>query len=407
MRLISSIVPLIALVFAMSGAVAPQAGLAQEGTPVQATGTIEVHARSCEDVPADWFAECHDDVSPDTPVTATNTETGEIVDGTTDQDGTVVLEVSPGTWQIAGPPGEFLKDSFLYCSYSDAPGQDIGHPVVIEAGANVVCDLYFVPDNLSGLVDVTVHTNLCIAPGCSELPEALEPANGVGVTFSDPETGKELGTCTSEAGTCVIGAIPMAAPVSVMVNPNTIPEGYALEPNPAVYELTGEQPEVWILLLPVGGFPGMGTPVPTATTTSLPHALELPASLYAGTCADLDAATSAEPLNDLVIVDGEQAGSPAALQVASGYTNIAMPIDEILNGEYAIAVLDEDQSVIACGDIGGVLDEDDALSIGLAPVDDSGAAGVAYLAPRDEGTGISVFLVPDGLMPTPMASPEA
>lgn len=406
MRLLTSGFLLLAMVLA-TGATTWQAS-AQESTPEPSgTGTIEVHARMCDEVPADWFEECHESVSPDTFIAAVNADTGASVEGTTDASGNVVLEVEAGTWTISGPPGDALQDWFVYCSTSDAPGDDIGHPVAVEAGANVVCDFFFVPADLSGQVDVVANVNLCVAPGCTELPDAIEPADGVSVELSDVNTGEALGECSSADGRCVIEDVPAVPSVSVMVDPNTMPDGYMLDPNPSNYEIAPEAPELWILLYPIEGFPPESTPETGEPIPPLPFAIELPASIYTGTCADLEASSSAQPLNDLRMVDGEHLGSPDALVAVSGYTPMQMTVDEFLDGEYAIAVLDEGQEVIACGDVGGVKDEDGALSIGLAPVDDSGAAGVVYIAPRGEGqSGISAFLVPEGLVPTPEVTPE-
>ncbi len=409
MRFLKSGFALLALMLAVTGATTWQAS-AQESTPESSgAGTIEVHARLCDEVPADWFEECHESASPDTFIVAVNEETSMAVEGTTDANGNVVLEVEPGTWTISGPPADTLQDWFVYCSTSDAPGDDIGHPVTVGAGANVVCDFFFVPADLSGQVDVVANVNLCIAPGCTELPEAIEPADGVSVELSDVNTGEALGECSSAGGQCVIEDVPAVPSVSVMVDPNTMPDGYMLDPNPANYEIAPEAPELWILLYPIEGFPPEGTPE-APEVPDLPLAMELPASVYTGTCADLEMATSAEPLNDLTMVDAEHGGSADALVAASGYTRMPMTVDEFMAGEYAIAVLDEGQEVIACGDVGGVIDEAGAVAIGLAPVDDSGAAGIAYIAPRGEGeTGISVFLVPEGLIPTvvPEIGPES
>jgi hypothetical protein len=138
----------------------------------------------------------------------------------------------------------------------------------------------------------------------------------------------------------------------------------------------------------------------------LPIVASFPASLYAGTCADLEASTSAEPLSDLVIVDGDHRGSANALVAASSYSVVPVPLADILGGGYAIGVLDESQSVIACGELGGPLDQQGAFSVGLVPVEGSDAAGVAYVAPMGEDeTVISAFLVPEGLVPATEATP--
>lgn len=274
-----------------------------------------------------------------------------------------------------------------------------------------------------GTTDLTVHVNLCVAPGCTELPEAIEPADGVEVTLSSGADGSTVGTCVTGSpnpGMCEIALAAVPEAVTVTVNPATVPAGYMADAGTAPYALDPETPEVWLLLYPEGGFPPAQeaqTPVPPAVPPTapaadtpmplpLPIAASFPASLYAGTCADLAAATSAEPLSDLVIVDGDHRGEATALVAASSYSVVPVPLDDILAGGYAIAVMDEGQTVIACGDLGGPLDQQAAFSVGLAPVEGSGAAGVAYVAPLGEGqVVVSAFLVPEGLTVAPAASP--
>src|SRR5690606_29875310 len=134
-------------------------------------GTIEVHARLCDETPADgdWFTNCHESPLAEQVITAYNTQDGSTFDGTTDANGNVVLGVPPGEYELTGIPGDFLENSFIYCSTSDA-GEEALYPVIIEAEQpSVICDFYMVPADLSGGIDINVHVNLCIAPGCTEL----------------------------------------------------------------------------------------------------------------------------------------------------------------------------------------------------------------------------------------------
>ncbi|HEV2073610.1 MAG TPA: hypothetical protein VGR29_08220, partial [Thermomicrobiales bacterium] len=64
----------------------------ERAVAVQATGTVEVHARSCDQAYTGdaWFTGCHESTAPDTSFEATNTETGEVVSGTTDASGNLV-----------------------------------------------------------------------------------------------------------------------------------------------------------------------------------------------------------------------------------------------------------------------------------------------------------------------------
>jgi hypothetical protein len=112
-------------------------------------------------------------------------------------------------------------------------------------------------------------------------------------------------------------------------------------------------------------------------------------------------------LSDAVVLEGDAEGSVDAIQAATSYTRVSIPLGTMLAEDHVIAVLDEDgQTVLACGAIGGVPDGQGAYTIGLAPVDDSGVAGTAYLATRSgNATGISIFVVPDGLMPDEILEP--
>ena len=379
---------------------------------VQTAGTVEVHARSCDQAYTGdaWFTGCHESAAPDTYFEAVNVETGDVVSGTTDASGNLLFELAAGTWEIAGPPGEFVTETSIYCATTDAGAEQVEYPVVIQGGESVVCDYYFVSEDLSGLPqsDVQVNVNLCIAPGCTELEEAVAPADGVAVTLSDPGTGEVIGTCTTgeiDPGTCAVPEVTGTS-AAVSVDPATVPEGYVADADLGVYEWTADNPQISILLFQ----PEAATPAVTATAapTVPPRnaVLELAAALLAGTCDDVeevDGVLTAEELNDLTILEGDIQGVPEALQAASGYTLLATSIDALLVEDHAVVVFDENdpETVIACGAVGGVLDEDGALSVGLAPVNDSGAAGIAYLAPRGDGTetGLSIFLVPEGLIP--------
>lgn len=275
--------------------------------------------------------------------------------------------------------------------------------------------------------EVTVHVNLCVAAGCTELPEAIEPASGVEVTLSSVDDGSVLGTCvTGGAGTCVIPLAQVPGQVTVSLNPDTVPAGYVADVGAAPYVLEPQTPEVLLLLYPADGVlepppaqdepdPTVAPPVTQPTTVPagdnpvplpLPIQDSFPASLYAGSCADLESATSAEPLTDLVIVDGDHRGSLNAVVAASSYSVVPVPMADILAGGYAIGVMNEEQTLIACGELGGPLDQQGTFSVGLVPEERASAAGVAYVAPMgDDQVAISAFIVPQGMTAAPWSTP--
>jgi hypothetical protein len=252
---------------------------------------------------------------------------------------------------------------------------------------------------------VTVNVNLCVAAGCTELPEAIEPAEGVGVNVT-AEDGTAVGSCvTGETGpgTC---AVPQSGAdvVQVTIDASTVPAGYIADPNPTLYEGVAASGEIWLLLLPVDGFPPaeedpQQVPSTPVVEPDAPAPEGMPAGLYAGRCFDDEPGELVVELNDVAMPEGEAAGSAEAIAAGAGFTLVPLSLDDILAVEdHAVAVYDEmdPDTLVACGAVGGVLDEQGALSIALTGADGSDITGVAYLAPRDDGqTGITIFVVPD------------
>jgi len=348
-------------------------------------------------------------------VTLTDADSNTVIGScATDQTGSCTLDVSGSTGVYIDldpatfPEGYRVLEGMPHITPLDQPASEA--TVVLQPNAGI-------PTPETPAFDVSIHVNKCIAPGCSELPNAIAPVDGVEVDVSNAADGALLQSCTTGetgSGTCPVNTLGVTS-LSVMVNTNTMPDGYSVRPNPSVVQVSPDDPNVWILFLPVDGFPTIEpvvSPTVAATVPPMPLpeplALELPAVLAASSCADVDGGQTGDALSDLTIVEGETRGSAQALAAASSYSVLPMPVADLLSSDHAIAVFASDDSgtVIACGDIGGVLDQQGTLSIGLAPVGDSGAAGMAYLAPRGDGeTGLSLFLVPNGLIPTPDASP--
>lgn len=413
MRGLRTSIAFLAMLLAVAGSGMGHNAIAQDSTPKPATGTIEIHGRLCEETPADgdWYNACHDSPLADQVFTAIDTQTQETFEGTTDAAGNVVLNVPPGEYQLSGIPGDFLDDSFIFCSATDA-GVETAYPVLIDAEQpSVICDFYAVPTDNS-TIPVAVTVDLCVAEGCNENPDAVEPADGVEITVTSQETGETIDSCTSgedDTGQCTVEMTDLPETVDVTVNEDTLPDGWVADPNPQSYEVSAANPSIWVLL---SAAESDATPPPTGgdnpVPLPVPLALELPSALLAGTCSDPEAAQPVDDLNNLTIVDGNAIGGEESLQAASGYTPLAMTIEDLTVTDHVIVVFDEDDpdTIIACGEIGGVLDEDGALSVGLSPVDESGAAGVAHLAPTDDGgSALSIFLVPDDLVPTPESTP--
>jgi hypothetical protein len=129
--------------------------------------------------------------------------------------------------------------------------------------------------------------------------------------------------------------------------------------------------------------------------------IQLSARIEAGTCqAPGEAAAT---LTELTIASGDRRGQGTAVQVATSYSVVPLPLETLLASAFTVNVLSSasDES-IACGEIGGALDENGALSIGLRPSGSSGLSGVAYMAPvagDPSQTGISAFVADTGGVP--------
>jgi hypothetical protein len=139
------------------------------------------------------------------------------------------------------------------------------------------------------------------------------------------------------------------------------------------------------------------TPVSETQSGEAPH----PAHIHAGTCAELGDVVA--PLMDVAAPDEAMLeGAPTAHQVKLSQTNIDMPLQEIIDGGYAINVhksAEEIDVYIACGDVGGAVIVDPSgrteLFIGLKELNDSGHTGVARLGVGAEPnqTEVSVMLI--------------
>jgi hypothetical protein len=126
-----------------------------------------------------------------------------------------------------------------------------------------------------------------------------------------------------------------------------------------------------------------------------------PAHIHEGSCGDDELGGIVAPLTSLTDASGAILGNQEAVVAASSFTSVPLPLDAILAADHAINVHlseEEIEQYIACGEIGGPLNEAGNLVIGLKEQDRSGFAGIAFLAPGADGasTDISVF-VAEGL----------
>jgi hypothetical protein len=158
---------------------------------------------------------------------------------------------------------------------------------------------------------------------------------------------------------------------------------------------------------------GMRVGAQTAATPVAGTELSRPAHIHSGDCVNLGEVVW--PLTNLTEPTGNSVGQAnKAISAESSLTVVPVPLDQILASDHAINVhLSADQigTYIACGEVGGVVDANGALTIGLRELNNSGYTGIAYLAPSPDGAGttVSVFIAKThgGAVGGPTASPMA
>jgi hypothetical protein len=177
--------------------------------------------------------------------------------GHTDSQGNVTISLDPGTYLIAGPPGDFLDDQFLTCSPDQGNFGPHG-PVVLDAGENVICDYYAVPGRRCEACPATPtppagagHIRYFDALVCEYNPgpvsTKMQPYPPGGCTMpagikltATTGDGQLIGSCITENG----GYCAMHVPYDVVIlseDVNTLPDGYSPRANPQLtYFIIGE-----------------------------------------------------------------------------------------------------------------------------------------------------------------------
>jgi hypothetical protein len=156
-----------------------------------------------------------------------------------------------------------------------------------------------------------------------------------------------------------------------------------------------------LLTLAFASVPGASgqeaTPAAGATPVAA-AAVPRPVHIHTGDCANLGEVVY--PLSDLVAPVGVGGGqAEEAAQAEGSFTVIPVSLADLLAGEYAINAhlsTEEIDTYIACGEIGGVVDVNGALIVGLRESSGSGYTGIAFLQPNIDGvsTDVSVFIAP-------------
>jgi hypothetical protein len=110
----------------------------------------------------------------------------------------------------------------------------------------------------------------------------------------------------------------------------------------------------------------------------------LPAAIVSGTCAEQGAVVA--ELRDATPSTGDIQGAATALAVWTSDTETDLRLRDLLTSPHAI-VVGEANSPVACGDIGGIVDDDGDLTIGLAALDTPGYFGIADIDGDDDDDG--------------------
>lgn len=141
----------------------------------ETTGTITIHSRIClnGEPTSDIFTECHDSLPTQTTSYSIDGGTAQVVDASGNLSFT---DLAAGPYEIAQVDGVPLDFAHLrvFCSDVTAGGEVEEIAVSVQkftvnavAGDEVVCDVYTIPENASGLTPTPTATT---TPGTTTLP---------------------------------------------------------------------------------------------------------------------------------------------------------------------------------------------------------------------------------------------
>ena len=135
--------------------------------------------------------------------------------------------------------------------------------------------------------------------------------------------------------------------------------------------------------------------------------VDRPAELRTGTCDALGSVVAT--LANLVMTQGQQQGQMGATPVEQSGTVVPLTLDALLAADHALVVQrsPQDLSSVACGGIGGALNPDGTLAIGMNGVNGSGLSGVAYFTPIVEFDNMLITILLTGSETTAPTTVEA
>ena len=129
-------------------------------------------------------------------------------------------------------------------------------------------------------------------------------------------------------------------------------------------------------------------------------AVDRPAAIQHGNCGGVGDVVA--PLAHLVLTEGESQGYAGATPVEQSGTVVDYTLSQLLAAEQAVVVLQSPNPgalPVACGEIGGAINPDGTLAIGMGALNGSGISGVTYFTPIAgyDKTLVSILLVGGGL----------
>jgi hypothetical protein len=136
----------------------------------------------------------------------------------------------------------------------------------------------------------------------------------------------------------------------------------------------------------------------TATALAQPAPVDRPAELRTGACDSPGELVVS--LAHLVVTLGDPQGQTGAQPVEQSGTVVPYTVTDLLDANHIVTVLESPQVdlLVACGEIGGTLNPDGTLAVGMRSMNGSGLSGVAYFTPNPgfDNTLITILLVGDG-----------
>jgi hypothetical protein len=118
-------------------------------------------------------------------------------------------------------------------------------------------------------------------------------------------------------------------------------------------------------------------------TRAQPATVDRPAEVRGGTCDSLGEVVAT--LAHLVVTVGDPRGQLAATPVEQSGTVVPFAVADFLDSNHAVVVQQSPQesAVVACGEVGGALNPDGTLAVGMRGMNGSSLSGVAYFTPID------------------------